>query len=113
MGKLSTKPLAILSAILIGGGIFAASTGIFNIEVDTASAINNSDLYGSGSGSTTTTTPTTGGATTIPNTSTGTVETPPAPITNPDTADEDWIMIVVALGVAGLAFSCRQYFARH
>lgn len=110
MGKFSTKPLAILSAFLIGGGIFAATTGIFN--TDSASAIN-SNLYGQGSG-TTTTRPSTGGTTTtIPNTSTGTVETPPATVTNPDTADEDLIMIVVALGVAGLAFSCRQYFARH
>lgn len=109
MGKLSTKPLAILSALLIGGGIFAGCTGIFNSNP--VNAVNNSDLYGSSSNTPTTTTPTTN--TTIPNTSVGTIETPPATVTNPDTADEDWVMIIVALGVAGLAFSCRQYFARH
>ena len=113
MGKFSTKPLAVLSAVLIGGGIFLAATGLF-ADPDNASAIN-SDLYGN-SGSTTTTPTTTdtsssSSSTTTLNTTT-TTTTEEETITNPDTADEDWVMIVIMLGVAGLAFSLRQYFAR-
>lgn len=111
MGKFSTKPIAVLSAVLIGGGIFLAATGLF-ADPDNASAIN-SELFGN-SGSTTTTPTTTdtsssSSSTTTLNTTTTTEEDT---ITNPDTADEDWVMIVIMLGVAGLAFSLRQYFAR-
>lgn len=112
MGHLSTKPLAILSAIMIGAGIFAANSGVFGSG--DAFAVTNSDLYGGSSSSSSSST-----TTTIPTTSTDeeeeetTTTTTTTTVTNPDTADEDWIAIVVALGVAGLAFSCRQYFARH
>lgn len=113
MGNFSTKPIAVLSAILVGGGIFLAATGLFT-EPDDASAVNNSDLF-SNSSTSSNTTPTANDSsssttTTIPDTSTTTTDE--ATVTNPDTADEDWIMIVTMLGVAGLAFSLRQYFAR-
>lgn len=103
MSHITGKPLAILSATLLAIGAIAAGCGL--ADGGDAYAVNTNFYSGSSSSDTTTTIPTTSADTTE--------ETTTETVTNPNTADDDWIMIAIALGIAGLAFSGQRYFARH